>query len=119
MEKMKSLADQLREKMVKPFEKGNGVQPNADEDIQKKAKRKADKIIESTILKALVAYDNSDNKSMVHIRFDKQTVDVMNKFKMATNVDVTKFVAFAVKHFFDTYPEIKTIIKQFIQNTDL
>ena len=115
---MKSLADQLREKMVKPVEKGN-EQPNAADDMQKKAKRKADKIIETTILKTLLAYDNSDNKSMVHIRFDKQTVDIMNKFKMATNVDVTKFVAFAVKHFFDTYPEIKTIIKQFIQNTEL
>lgn len=87
--------------------------------MQKKASKKADKIIESAILKALLAYDNSDNKSMVHVRFDKQTVDIMNKFKMATGVDVTRFVAFAVRHFFDTYPELKTIIKQFIQNTDL
>jgi len=116
---MKSLADQLREKMVKPTEKT--ATPSADNngDRQKKATQKADKIIETTILKALLAYDNSDNKSMAHIRFDKQTLDIMNKFKMATNVDVTKFVAFSVKHFLDTYPEIKIIIKQFIQNTDL
>ncbi|WEA00745.1 hypothetical protein [Mucilaginibacter sp. SJ] len=115
MEKIKSLADQLREKMVKP---GGGYQSIGDE-VHKKATKKADKIIESTILKALIAYDNSNNKNMVHVRFDKQTADIMNKFKMATGVDVTKFVAFAVKHFFDTYPELKTIIKQYIQNTDL
>jgi len=119
MEKMKSLADQLREKMVKPGDKTMGVIQNMGDDINNKARKKADKIIESTILKALIAYDNSDNKSMVHSRFDKNTLDIMNKFKMATGVDVTKFVAFAVKHFFDSYPELKTIIKQFIQNTDL
>ncbi|QEC74615.1 hypothetical protein [Mucilaginibacter ginsenosidivorax] len=115
MEKMKSLADQLREKMIKP----GGSYHNIGDEVQKKATKKADKIIESTILKALIAYDNSDNKKMVHVRFDKQTADIMNKFKMATGVDVTRFVAFAVKHFFDTYPELKTIIKHYIQNTDL
>jgi len=119
MEKMKSLADQLREKMVKPAEKVNGEALKPGGDMQKQARKKADKIIETAILKALQAYDNSDNKSMAHIRFDKQTLDILNKFKMATNVDVTKFVAFSVKHFLDTYPEIKLIIKQFIQNTDL
>ena len=115
---MKSLADQLREKMTKPVEKASSELAVSNEEMQKKAKKKADKIIETTILKALLAYDNSDNKSMAHVRFDKNTLDLMNKFKMATNVDVTKFVAFAVKHFLETYPEIKTIIKQFIQNTD-
>jgi hypothetical protein len=118
MEKIKSLADQLREKMVRPGEK-LAEPANPDDDIQKKAKKKADKIIESAILKALIAYDNSDCKNMAHIRLDKQTIDLLNRFKMATNIDVTKFVAFAVKHFIDTYPELKIIIKQFIQNTDL
>jgi hypothetical protein len=55
----------------------------------------------------------------VHVRFDSKTADTMNKFKMATNIDVTKFVAFAVKNLFETHPELKTIIKQFIQNTEL
>jgi hypothetical protein len=72
-----------------------------------------------TVLKSLWAYDNSDHKNMVHVRFDKQTVDLLNKFKMATGVDITKFVAFAVGYFFETNPELKTIIKQFIQNTEL
>jgi hypothetical protein len=119
MEKMKSLADQLREKMTRPGEKQASSNAVPDDDMQKKAKKKAEKIIESTILKALITYDNSDCRSLAHIRLDKQTMDLMNKFKMATNVDVTKFVAFAVKHFIDSYPELKTIIKQFIQNTDL
>lgn len=104
---MKSLADQLREEMGKPTDK------------QIKKIRKAEKKLESAILQAILAYDNSLNKSMVHVRFDERTVRLMNQFKLATEVDVTKFVAFAVKHFIETYPELKTIIKQFFQNEDL
>jgi hypothetical protein len=119
MEKMKTLADELREQMGKPADKplkGNHV---SEEKVPKTTKKKPEKIIEAAILKALIEYDNSGNKSMVHARFDKQTVDIMNKFKMATGIDVTKFVSYAVKHFLENYPELKTIIKQFIQNTDL
>ena len=72
-----------------------------------------------TVLRSLFAYDNGDHKSLVHVRFDKQTVDLMNKFKMATGVDMTRFVVFAVKYFFETNPELRTIIKKFIQNTEL
>ena len=107
MENMKSLADQLRETLVKPTDK------------QAKKIRKAEKKLESAILETILTYDNSDNKSMVHTRFDKQTVRLMNQFKLATDVDVTKLVAFAVKHLFETYPELKIIIKQFFQNEDL
>ena len=107
MDRMKSLADQLREQLVKPPEK-NG-----------KKSKKEEKRIESAILDAIIAYDNTANKSMVHARFDADTVRLMNYFKMATDVDVTRLVAFSVKHLFDTYPELKTIIKQFIQKAEL
>ena len=109
MENMKSLADQLREQLVKPK-----VKKTATEKAAPKAKE-----IESAVFAAIIAYDNSLNKSMVHIRFDETTVRLMNQFKMATSVDVTKLVAFAIKHLFETCPELKLIIKQFIQNTEL
>jgi hypothetical protein len=107
MEKMKSLADQLREQLVKPNDKTT------------KKLKKEEKKIGSAILEAIIAYDNSANKSMVHVRFDPQTVKLMNHFKMATDVDVTRLVAFAVKNLFETYPELKAIIKHFIQNAEL
>jgi hypothetical protein len=119
MEKMKSLADQLREKLVKPGEKPPAEPAAETVNPSKKTKQKSEKAIESDLLKALYAYDNSQNKRMVHVRFEKSTVDVLNRFKMATGVDVTKIVAFSVKHLFDTYPELKNVIKQFIQNTEL
>lgn len=105
---MKSLADQLREQLAKP---ANEQTKPAKPETKKKSKE-----LESAVMAAILAYDNSGNKSMVHARFDEKTARTMNQFKMATGVDVTKLVAFAVKQLFETYPELKTIIKQFIQN---
>jgi preprotein translocase subunit SecD len=119
MEKMKTLADQLREEMSKPGDRVRKKAEALDAKPPKANIRKTVKFTEAAILTALIAYDNSENKSMVHARFDKQTVDIMNKFKMATGIEVTKFVSFAVRNFLETHPELKTIIKQFIQNTDL
>lgn len=117
---MKSLADQLREQLVNPGKKKNGANSDKVKAAEEagKSKEKPGKA-PALILEAIMAYDNTQNKTMVHTRFDIKTADTMNKFKMATGVDVTKFVAFAVKNLFDTHPELKTIIKQFIQNTEL
>lgn len=82
--------------------------------------RQADKLlIHDTVVRSLYAYDNSDHKNMVHVRFDSQTVDLLNKFKMATGTDITKFVAFSVKYLFESTPELKNIIKLYLQNTKL
>ena len=116
---MKSLADQLREKMVKPIENRGNEKPDTVEVKTKQAVDKTSKAPGVPILKLLTDYDNSDHKTMVHFRFDKQTVDFLNQFKIATGVDATKFVAFSVRQFINAHPELKTIIKQFIQNSYL
>jgi hypothetical protein len=119
MEKMKSLADQLREQMVKPGEKPKEVKPKKVGGKSNEPRKKTQKVFDSEILKLLNGYDNTDHKSLVHFRFNKSTVDFLNQFKIATGVDATKFVAFSVRHMIETYPELKTIIKQFIQNSEL
>ena len=116
---MKSLADQLREKMVKPGDKPTGDKPPGSTVHAKKLKKKEPKSSDVPILQLLNDYDNSDHKTMVHFRFDKQTVDFLNQFKIATGVDATKFVAYSVRHFIGLHPELKTIIKEFIQNSYL
>lgn len=107
MENMKSLADQLRKELVKP------------ESAKSKSKKKETPKTEYAILQAILAYDSSENNHMVHSRFDAGTLRLMNHFKMATGVDVSKLVAFSVKKLFDTHPDLKKIIKEFMQNTDL
>lgn len=119
MEKMKSLADQLRKKMTKPAEKSVKDKSSSATRKLKTPTSKVNKIADADILKALIDYDNSDHKTLVHFRFDKQTVEFINKFKLATGVDVTKFIAYSVRHFIETYPELKTIIKQYMQNPNL
>lgn len=116
---MKSLADQLREKMVKPVENQGNDKPDTVAVKKRQTVDKASKAPDAPILKLLTDYDNSDHKTMVHFRFDKQTVDFLNQFKIATGVDATKFVAFSVRQFINAHPELKTIIKQFIQNSYL
>ncbi|UOE47834.1 hypothetical protein MTO98_25830 [Mucilaginibacter sp. SMC90] len=105
---MKSLADQLREELGKPDAK------KTKNDNRKKTVREIPQI-----LQAIMDYDNSNNKSMVHVRFDADYVLLLSQFKIATNIDTTKLVAFAVKYLFEQHPELKKVIKQFMLNTEL
>ncbi len=59
------------------------------------------------------------DRTMMHIRFDADTIKMLNQFKMATGVDVTKLVAFSVHHLLEAHPELKTIIKEYIQQLQL
>lgn len=114
MDEMKTLADQLRSQMKQPGEPQENHSPVNNSAQSPEAPTK-----DPTILELLRAFDNSDHKSMVHVRFDAKTLRTMNQFKMATGVDVTKLVAYSVRQLFALHPELKTIIKQFIQNIDL
>ena len=106
MDEIKSLADQLRNKMATP-----GLEKKVETKNHAPPKPLA-------ILDTIRAYDNSDHKNMVHIRFDEKTVKLMNQFKMATGIDVTKLVAFSISKLFRDHPELKEVIKQFFQKLD-
>ena len=107
MTKITSLADEIRDKIA------------AEKAAPKRAVTAQIKVADVAILAAIEAYDNSGHKSMVHVRFDAQTVKTLNHFKMATGIDTTKLVAFSVQQLFAQHPELKSIIKQFIQNVSL
>ena len=111
MTKITSLADEIRNRIAQP--------PTESPEQPKAPKVKKTKAEEADILQLIRAYDNANHKSLVHVRFDEKTVQTLNHFKMATGVDVTRLVAFAVKQLFEGNPELKAIIKQFIQNMTL
>src|ERR1700712_26486 len=103
MSEIKSLADQLRNNINKQeAPKLAAKQPEVPE-----------------ILKRIRAYDNRHHKGLMHIRFDNDTIKLLNQFKMATGVDVTKLVAFSVHELLELQPELKSIIKQFLQQINL
>jgi hypothetical protein len=103
MNEIKSLADQLRS--------------NINQQESPKEKHRLPPVPE--ILQRIRKYDNRDHKSLMHIRFDADTLKMLNQFKMATGVDITKLVAFSVHHLIEAHPELKTIIKEFIQQLQL
>ncbi len=115
MEKIRSLADQLREELVKEpgEEKGALKRPG------KVPRRSGTPNPGQALIDALNEHDNSDHRSLIHVRFDRRTVDTLNRFKMASNIDVTKVVAFAMKEFLEKHPEVKSVIKHFIENAEL
>jgi hypothetical protein len=113
MANIKLLADQIREELKNPTKSTPG------KTTPKQQRKVKDKPPDSGFLTLLQAFDTTDNKSMVHVRFDEKTLRLMNQFKLATGIDISKFVAFAVKELVDQTPDIKQIIKQFIQNSDL
>jgi hypothetical protein len=114
MENLKSLADQLREELGKPGAKNKEKTTKTSAEKTVKPKQ-----LQLEIIEAIKSFDNSDFKTMVHVRFDAKTTDLMNRFKLAAGVDVTRFVAFSVHHLFETHPEIKQVIKKYLQNLEL
>lgn len=118
MSEMKTLAEQLRSQIAKP----------AANPPPAKTRPAANKTINPEnhgpppvpdLIKQLLDYDNSDHKSMVHVRFDAQTAQTLAHFKMATGVEVTRLVAYAVRTFTKQHPEIREIIKQYFKNLEL
>ena len=116
MNEIRSLADQLRTQIASP-----DIPPDAlkIKEVKKNKSNALPEIHETSIFKRIQSYDNKDHKSMVHVRFDQRTSQLLIHFKMATNVDVTKLVAFAVAELFQNHPELKSIIKNYIHNLKL
>jgi len=120
MSEIKSLADQLRNKIANA---GATKEPVPDVVTSKKTGkvRAASKSPpeEPDILKAIRAFDTSEHKNVLHVRFDPKTSQMLARFKMATGTEITKLIAFSVHHLFEKEPELKSIIKQFIQDLEL
>jgi hypothetical protein len=117
MNEIKTLADQLRSRMAKPDtpEAENAVMEKP-EPVKKKTAKPASL---PPIVEQLRAYNIEGNKNLVHARFDVQTAQTLHHFKMATGIEVTRLVAYAVNQLVEQHPEIKTIVKQYIQKLEL
>jgi len=112
MNEIKSLADQLRNRIAK-----SEVPPAETPPIPKKKEKKAQET--PPILDRLRTYDLADHKSMIHVRFENPTAQLLHHLKMATGIEVNKVVGFAVKQFFEQHPELKSIVKQYLQTIEI
>jgi len=110
MSEIKTLADQLRQKMAKPDTPGKTV------TARKKAAKPPD-IPE--VLELIRAYDITNHKTLVHARFDAQTAQTLQHLKMATGIEVTRLICFSVRQLFERYPELRAVIKEHLNKFEL
>ena len=104
MSEIKSLADQLRSRMAKP-------------DVpEKPIKKKMGKLPETPkIIGLLREMDISENKTLMHARFDAQTAQLLHHLKTATGIEVTRVLFYAVKQLLEQHPEIITVVKEHLE----
>ena len=111
MSEIKTLADQLRSRMAKPDT------PEKSAPAVKKKSAKPQEI--PPIIEQLRAYDLTGHKTLVHGRFDAQTAQLLHHLKMATGIEVTRVLCYAVKALLDAHPELKTAIKEHFEKFEL
>lgn len=119
MNKIKSLADQLRDRITEPEKVISAPKSKGALITKVKLKKDPSEETKSDLLQKIRDYDSSSNKAMVHVKLDEDTAKLVAHLKMATGIDNIRLVAFSVKHLFETNPELKKIIKQYTQNLEL
>jgi len=67
------------------------------------------------ILDRIKAYDKTGDRSLVHVRLDDHTILLLNQLKLATGVEMQRMIAFAISELIRQHPELRTIVKQFLQ----
>jgi hypothetical protein len=119
MNEIKSLADQLRSKIAQSTVPAAvpEVVPSKKTGKVKAASKSPPEIPE--ILQAIRDFDTTRHKNVLHVRFDPKTAQLLARLKMATGTEITKLIAFSVHYLFEQHPELKSIIKQFIQDLEL
>jgi len=70
---------------------------------------------EKTILEQISAFDEKNQKTLVHVRLNNQTAMTLKQLKLATGLDIQQMIAFSVSEMLRQHPELKIILKQFLQ----
>ncbi|RBQ08956.1 hypothetical protein [Pedobacter miscanthi] len=120
--KIISIADELRRSISMPSDgkpnnksvNGNSVMPAGKQARDKKTIPTA-----GAILEAMSGFDCTGNTHMLHPRLDIRTVKLLNSFKLASGIDMNRFIAFSIHYLFQQHPELKTYIKQSLENFEL
>jgi len=111
MNEIKTLADQLRSRMAKPDTPGKTTK------VAKKKDARPPDIPQ--IIDRLRELDVSSNKTLIHARVDEQTAQMIHHLKIATGIEVTRLICFSIRHLFEQYPELRTIIKNHLEKFEI
>ena len=101
MSEIKSLADQLRNRMS---------QPGAAE---KPAPKKKPAVVPENpaVIELIRALDTTACRTLIHARFDEPTVQLIHQLKMATGIEVSRLLLYAIRQLLEKHPEIRAVVK--------
>ena len=130
MTAIRSLADELREKMrqqvpgtenhdPKSLDQANTV--NDQKPIKKKAgkpppEKKSHEL--EMLLAQLTAFELTGNEKLL-IRLDGRTVFMLKQLKVTKGIDMNKLIAYSLEAFFKERPELINYIKASLQTIEL
>jgi hypothetical protein len=127
MTAIRSLADELREKMRQQpgAEKSEPAKPTQatihDKPIKKKTGKpppeKPPAELE-TFFAELIAYELTGNEKLL-IRLDGRTVFMLKQLKVTKGIDMNKLIAYSLETFFKERPELINYIKSSLQTIEL
>lgn len=112
-----TMADQLRKSIREPEIPPSNKDPVASQEKGAAKKKPLEKEIE--IIGLMKAFDCSSNSHMLHPRLDVRTVQLLNRLKLASGLDMNRVIAFALHRLLEQHPEIKKFIKSSLENFDL
>jgi hypothetical protein len=129
MTAIRSLADELREKMRQQPEPENAEPEKqiqeAAASLNKSSKKKTDKLPPtnpSTDLEALFAqlsaYELNGNEKLL-IRLESKTVFMLKQLKVTKSIDMNKLIAYSLDAFFKERPDLIKYIKSSLQTIEL
>lgn len=67
-------------------------------------------------IEQIACYCEPEQKVMVHVRLNPNTAMLLKQFKLATDIEIQQILAFAIDEFLKLHPELKMIVKQFLQD---
>lgn len=100
MSEIKSLADQLRKRMEKPGETVAVIVKKSTEPVEIPG-----------VLDLIRALDTAGCKTLIHARFDEPTVKLIHHLKMATGIEVSRLLLYAIRQLLEKHPEIREVVK--------
>lgn len=117
MSKIKSLADQLKSKLEEQKdvseEKNNGVVKENKSLVTPKKTRGAE--ANTKLIQSLQDFQ-MEGQEKILIRLDKKTLHLLKRLKLATNIDMTRVIVFALHHFLISNPGLNQHISQTLNN---
>lgn len=124
MNEIKSLADQLREKLRSgdtekdESTKTDGVSSASKAVGKQKARASPEQVKVDAFFKAIEEFKlETTEKSM--IRVDARTINLLKRMKLAKGIDMNRFIVYALHQYINQHPWLAKHIQETLKNSDL